>query len=125
MLVAFWGYRGRLILPAAQAQRQMWAVWLGYILSCVLLAVIVKLQFGVERLYDRIEYPYLTIMAGMAFFFLGSSYWGGCYAIALAYFVLAALMLLDIRWSVLEYGALWGAVLALIGWHLRRLGREG
>jgi tRNA A-37 threonylcarbamoyl transferase component Bud32 len=125
MLVAFWVYRRRRMLPQTVAERQLWAVWLGYILSCVLLAVIVKLQFGVERLYDRIEYPYLTIMAGMAFFFLGSSYWGGCYAIALAYFVLAALMLLDMRWAVLEYGTLWGAVLALIGWHLRRLGREG
>ena len=33
-------------------------------------------------------------------------------------------MVLEPRWSVLEYGTLWGLVLALLGWHLRRLGRE-
>ncbi len=85
---------------------------------------LVKLQFGLERLYERTEYPYLAVLGGMLFFSLGSSYWGGCYAIAVAYFGLSGLMLLDVRWSILEYGAMWGAVLALMGWHLRRLGRE-
>src|SRR5262249_33087593 len=45
MLVVFWVYRRRRMLPQTVAERQLWAVWLGYILSCVLLAVIVKLQF--------------------------------------------------------------------------------
>jgi serine/threonine protein kinase len=125
MLVVFWWYRRRQLLPQTVAERQLWSVWLGYIVACILMGIILKKQFGFERLRDMVEYPHFTIMAGMAFFVLGSSYWGGCYAIGLAYFILAGLMLLEPRWSVLEYGSLWGLVLALIGWHLRRLGREG
>jgi serine/threonine-protein kinase len=125
MLVAFWAYRRHRLLPQTVAERQLWAACIGYVVSCVVLAVLIKLQFGVERLYERTEYPYLAVLGGMLFFSLGSSYWGGCYAIALAYFVLGGVMLLDVRWSVLEYGSLWGAVLALMGWRLRRLGREG
>lgn len=124
MLMVFWWYRRRRLMPQTVAERQLWSVWLGYVFACLLMGMILKQQFGIERLRKLVEYPHFSIMAGMAFFILGSSYWGGCYAIGVVYFLMAGLMLLEPRWSVLEYGSLWGIVLALLGWHLRRLGRE-
>ena len=123
-VVFWWLSAASQLMPQTVAERQLWAVWLGYIVACIFMGSILKQQLGFERLHDMVEYPHFTIMAGMAFFILGSSYWGGCYAIGVTYFLLAGLMLLEPRWSVLEYGAIWGLVLALIGWHLRRLGRE-
>jgi hypothetical protein len=60
----------------------------------------------------------------MAFFVLGASYWGMCYAIAVAFLVLSALLLLDLRWGTLAYGGLWTLALVAIGLRLRKLGRE-
>jgi serine/threonine protein kinase len=124
MGVVFWSYRRRRLMPQTVAERQLWAVWLGYIIASLLIGFILKWQFGYDQVRKMIEYPLLTVIAGMAFFVLGSSYWGGCYAIAVVYFVAGCLMLLTPGWAALEYGALWGVVLALIGWRLRRLGRE-
>lgn len=124
MFLAFWVYRRHRMLPQSVAERQLWAVWLGYICSCILTSVLVKTQFGLDSAYHMTEYPYLAVMAGMAFFVLGSSYWGGCYGIALAFFVLSGVMVLDMRWAVLEYGVFWGIVLTLIGFRLRQLGGE-
>jgi len=68
--------------------------------------------------------PFNAILSGFAYFVLGSSYWGRMYAIAAAFFVVAFVMLLDIRWATLEYGATWVVSLTMIGLHLRHLGRR-
>ena len=70
------------------------------------------------------EYPFFAITAGMAFFFLGSSYWGWCYAFGLAFFALSALMLINTEWAVLEFGALWAVCLVIMGARLRGLAKE-
>jgi hypothetical protein len=71
-----------------------------------------------------VEYPLFAITAGMAFFVLGSSYWGRCYVIALAFFALSGVMLLRLEWATLEYGVSWALVLVAVGRRLSRLGRE-
>ena len=62
-----------------------------------------------------VEYPFFAVTAGMAFFFLGSSYWGWCYAFGLAFFALSVLMLFNTDWAVLEFGAIWTACLVILG----------
>ena len=71
-----------------------------------------------------LEYPLFAITAGMAFFFLGSSYWGWCYAFGMAFFAISVVMLFDTRWAVLEFGAVWTACLLIFGTRLRGLARE-
>ena len=44
------------------------------------------------------------MLSGLAFFILGSSYWGMLYALAVLFFVLPYLMWLEPYWAVLEYG---------------------
>jgi hypothetical protein len=61
--------------------------------------------------------------SGLAFFIMGSNYWGRCYAFGLAFWALAALMPMHLEWAPLEFGLLWSVTLTLVGLHLRRLGR--
>jgi hypothetical protein len=68
-------------------------------------------------------YPYSTLLAGFGFFMMGSAYWGGCYVIGLAFWVLATLMPGRFEIAPLAYAGLWCAALGTIGCRLRVLGR--
>src|SRR5258708_3566070 len=119
MGVVFLCYRPRNWQAQTVAARQMWAVWIGYIVSCFFISGVSYLQLGTDKLYERVDYPYFAIAAGMAYFIIGSSYWGRCYAFGIAFWLLAGVMMLDNkRWAVLEYGALWTIALTSIGFHL-------
>jgi Protein kinase domain len=125
MGLVFMCYRPRAWQAETVAERQMWAVWIGYIVSCFLVSGVTRVLFGEAPLFERVLYPYFAVMAGMAYCVLGSSYWGRCYAFGVAFWVLAGVMLLDMRWAILEYGGMWAFALASIGFHLRRLGERG
>ena len=56
----------------------------------------------------------MAALTGMAFVVLGSSYWGRCYAFGASFYALALLMHLDLRWSPIEFGITWFAVLIMI-----------
>jgi hypothetical protein len=71
---------------------------------------------------DLLIYPFSAILSGLAFFVMGSNYWGRCYAFGAAFWVLAALMPLHLEWAPLEFGLLWSAILTAVGMHLRSLG---
>ncbi|HVS37565.1 MAG TPA: serine/threonine-protein kinase [Gemmataceae bacterium] len=120
--VVFALHRRKSLLSSTTAERQLWSVWIGYIVASVLIALSGWTEFTGEKAYQA--YPYFTITAGMAFFFLGSSYWGWCYAFGLAFFALSGVMLLDMRWAVLEFGALWAVCLLILGTRLRWLAKE-
>jgi hypothetical protein len=66
-------------------------------------------------------YPMWSMLSGLGFFAMGGSYWGRCYAFALAFFAVAVLMPLQLHLSPLMFGFLWMAVLAAVGWRLRQL----
>jgi hypothetical protein len=71
---------------------------------------------------ELLRYPVSMVLAGMAFFIMGSNYWGGCYAVGGLYFGLGMLMPLWLAWSPLLFGAVWACTLAYIGWRLGRIG---
>jgi eukaryotic-like serine/threonine-protein kinase len=122
--LVFWLYRGRGLSSSTTAERQLWSVWIGYIAGSVLIAVAGWQEFNRDQVYHMAEYPFFAITAGMAFFFLGSSYWGWCYAFGLAFFAVSMLMLLDMYWAVLEFGAIWTVCLVILGTRLRWLAPE-
>ena len=125
MGIVFLCYRPRHWQAQTVAERQMWAVWIGYILSCFFISGVTYLQLGTEQLYERADYPYFAVAAGMAYFIIGSSYWGRCYAFGIAFWLLAGTMMLDNkRWAILEYGTLWTIALASIGYHLHRIAKR-
>jgi hypothetical protein len=124
MAVVFWRSRKQGVLPTTAAERQLWSVWIGYLIASVLVAFLGLYLFGLDKLYESVDYPFFAVVAGLAFFSLGSSYWGHCYAFGLAFFALAGLMLLSMPWATIEFGLLWTAVLLLIGRRLRKLAKE-
>jgi serine/threonine protein kinase len=121
-----WLYRprGKGLIPTSTAERLLWSVWLGYIVSCLLLSYVCWKVLGVEKLYTGELYLFFAIVTGMAFFVLGSSYWGRCYALAAAFWALVPVMRVDLRWATLEFGAMWTLALLLIGRRLQVLGRQ-
>src|SRR5262249_36275292 len=71
---------------------------------------------------ELIRYPFSALLSGLAFFVMGSNYWGRCYAVGLAFFAFAALMPLNLEWAPLRFGGLWAVTLLAMGLHLRQLG---
>jgi hypothetical protein len=126
LFLALWLKRppGRGLLPASAAERLLWSVWIGFIASCFLASDVTRRLYGMEAMYRGDYYPIYALFTGMAFFILGSSYWGWLYAFGAAFFALALVMAADLRWAVLEFGGMWTAALCLIGLRLRRLGHE-
>ena len=73
---------------------------------------------------ELVVYPFSAILSGLAFFSMGSNYWGRCYYIGLGFFGIAVLMPLHPEWSPLEFGIIWTVALTALGFHLRRLGQQ-
>jgi serine/threonine protein kinase len=134
MGVVFWRYRPRTLLPTSAVERQLWSIWIGYLaaywsnvlVSSLLVGreVIARGASGPQRWPDMIFYPGSALLSGLAFFVMGSNYWGWSYAFGLSFFALAGLMTLRLEWAPLEFGVLWTIFLVMIGLHLRRLGAE-
>jgi serine/threonine protein kinase len=127
----FWQFRKRTLLPTNPAERQLWTLWLGYLVAYQISVFVYRmllnqgLQISGNRMHDElIRYPTSAVLSGLVFFIMGSTYWGRCYVIGAVFFLMALLMPLHLDWAPIEFGALWAAILAFIGWHLRRVGQR-
>ncbi|MCE9534480.1 MAG: serine/threonine protein kinase [Planctomycetes bacterium] len=117
------------LLPTTAAERQLWSIWIGYFFS---LTTVLFILHPVRDFWTTIQvdsshwelYPHSALLSGFAFFVMGGGYWGGCYAIGLAFFLLAVLMPLNLAIAPLAFGLLWSASLCTLGLRLRRLGRD-
>src|SRR5262249_33677997 len=96
-----------------------------------LLTRLLRLENVIEKgaaapynLQELLAYPYLALASGMAFFLMGSNYWGRCYAFGVMFFVAAIIMPFEMILAPLLFGLIWSASLLMLGLHLRRLGRE-
>ena len=110
--------------PRTPAERQLWSIWVGFILACVFSGFANRIILGPERSLRSALYPVWTAFSGMGFFALGSRYWGGCYVIGFAFFLLAMTMPWHVAWSPFTFGLLWALVLVTLAIHLRRLKPE-
>jgi hypothetical protein len=124
MALPFWHYGSHRLLPRTIGERQLWSIWIGYLLACSLVALVSYALVGLDKLYEFYLYPYWAILSGLAFFVMGTRYWGRCYLFGAAFFVLAGLMPFVLHWSALAFGFLWFSCLVSMGRHLRRLAVE-
>lgn len=131
----FYYNRGARLLPASPAERELWTIWIGYFLaygSSLLTAHTLVLGKVIEpggnapsnHFEELLVYPSSAVLSGLAFFSMGSNYWGRCYTIGLGFFAVAVLMPLHPAWSPLEFGVLWTIALTVLGLHLRRLSAQ-
>jgi serine/threonine protein kinase len=124
MGLVLWRFRSLQLLSRNAATKHLWSLWIGFLLACGLVAVVSQSLVGLERMYDFFLYPYWAVLSGLAFFAMGSSYWGWFYAFGLAFFVLAALLPFWPVASPLAFGSLWAACLVSIGLRLRARGKR-
>jgi serine/threonine protein kinase len=121
--IVFWNYRLRQsLLPVNAAERQLWAIWIGYFVAYMVSAHVLRQLAGTARWDDRTLYPFSAVLSGMGFFAMGSSYWGRCYLFGLAFFGLAALMPHMLSWSPIGLGIMWSVCLIIMARHVRGLG---
>lgn len=119
MGLVLWRFRPPQMLAMNAARKNLWSIWIGFLIACGLVALVSQMLVGLERIYDFFLYPYWAILTGLAFFAMGSSYWGWFYAFGLAFFVLAILLPLCPIAGPLAFGVLWAGSLVIIGQRLR------
>jgi predicted Ser/Thr protein kinase len=135
LAVLFLANRGKHLLPTTAAERELWTIWIGYFAAYSVAILATRLLVGEldilepgvnapRHIVETLPYPFVALAAGLAFFTMGSNYWGKCYAIGLAFFAVAAVMPFHLEWAPLEFGLLWAAALTALGMHLRKLGRR-
>lgn len=130
----FYYNRGRNILPTSTAERELWSIWIGYFLAYPAIILVTRLLLGVEildpaidapaRLHEILPYPFLAISTGLAFFAMGSNYWGRCYVLGVGFFGLGAVMPLALDLAPLLFGLAWAGALSAIARHLQNLGKK-
>lgn len=136
--ILFLYHRGDRLYPTTAAERELWSIWIGYFFAYSL-AILATRTFGhvgiiragpeasevlQKYLMELFAYPFIALLSGLAFFVMGSNYWGRCYAFGVVFWLLAAVMPLHIEWAPLEFGLTWSIALAWLGWHLNRMGRR-
>ncbi len=125
MAVVFGAYRGERWLPANAAERQLWSIWAGYLTASFAAGAVGLLLATEERPLDELTlFPTWALLAGLAFFAMGSTYWGRCYAFGAAFFAAALVIPFSLPFGPLVTGVLWAVALTAIGLRLRALGAE-
>ena len=125
MAGVFWKFRAPALLPRSAAERQLWAIWVGYFVTTAIIVLGNHQLARVGKVVDDLSlYPLWAALSGLAFFVMGSSYWGRLYVVGGVFFVMALLMPFQLAWAPLEFGIVWAASLIGISFHLRELRRQ-
>jgi hypothetical protein len=129
--IVFLFNRRNQLWPRTSAERELWTIWIGYMLGygamsltlhlLVSNAIVMPGTNSPAQWENLLLYPISSALAGMAFFMMGSNYWGRCYAIGVSFMLLAVLATYNLELAPLLFGTLWGFTLLCIGWHLRHL----
>jgi serine/threonine-protein kinase len=123
LLLLFWRNRPEGVMPRTTAERQLWCILGGFVAACALMGLTDRLMSSAERPHEPLRmYPPFTILSGLTFLVLGSSYWGACYLFAAGFWALALVLPLSVELGPAGFGLMWTATLLTIGLRLRRLG---
>jgi serine/threonine protein kinase len=129
----FWhNRRNSKLLPTSSVEKELWSIWIGFFFALGATVASNRLVRAMDfidhaphappHLEEMLPYPFLAILSGLAFFIMGSNYWGRCYAFGIVFFGAGCLMPLALEWAPLVYGLLWAIALTMLGLHLRRFG---
>jgi eukaryotic-like serine/threonine-protein kinase len=116
-----WYYRRGRLLPVGIAERQLFSIWGGYLATCYVVGISNRIWQGWQAVVELRLYPTLSCLTAVAFFAMGSNYWGWSYVFGACFMMLPFLMGLEPSWAPVEFGMTWAAILLLIGHHLRQL----
>jgi len=119
MALPVWRYRAMHALSANPAQKQLWSIWIGFLIACFVVGPVQTQLMGLERMYEFAYMPHLAVLSGLCFFILGSNYWGWLYGVGLLFFGWAYASSFYTPMSPIGFGVLWGFALALLAVRLR------
>ena len=115
MALVFVRYRARNLLPRSTSERNLWSIWIGYMLAGAVLTEVDRQFSGSTAMYHGALYAHQAILAGLAFFIMGGVYWGrSSTRLGTLFFVLAMLMPLCLNVAPLAFGGAWALTLGLI-----------
>lgn len=110
--------------PNGPAERQLWAVWGGYLLACFGYGLSGWAMVGIDVRRAFEAYPGFACITALAFFTLAPSFWGYCWVIGVGFLALAFAMLINVEWAALEFGLTWAVVLVVMGLRLKALAKK-
>jgi hypothetical protein len=125
LALIFVRYRAPNLLPRSASERNLWSIWLGYLLAGLVMTVVDRQVSGPDNMYHAAFYSHQAVGAGLAFFIMGGAFWGRFYALGSAFFVAAILMPVLGDLGPLAFGGAWAVALGLIARHLLRLEKAG
>jgi predicted Ser/Thr protein kinase len=117
--------RGR-VLPRTATERQLWSIGCGYAVACLFGSLALRMSHGwpEDGSLEPLMYQVFAVLAGLAFFALGSVFSGRCYAFGAAFLLLACVMSAAMEYAPLMFGLVWAGVLTLFGCRLQTLARK-
>ena len=124
MGLIFWLNRTHRLLPTSNAERQLWSIWVGHFLASFAVVIACRPFVPDDDPHKNFLYIPWSLLSGLAFFVMGSNYWGRCYALGGGFLILAVVMRQQLEWAPIGFGALWAVALVTMGVHLRALAAD-
>jgi hypothetical protein len=125
MSLVLWLHRADWCPPRGKPARQLWALWLGYVVSALALTLVEHAMAGPSRPFEYWTlYPPLAIIGGLGFIMMGRCYWGYCYGIGAGFMALALVLPWIPLLAPLLFALAWGASLTALARHLSQRADE-
>lgn len=119
-------FRKNDLWPRGPAERQLYAIWGGYFLSCFvfgLCALIIAAndKDAVATFNPLSCYPGFACITSIAFIATAANFWGVCLMISSFFLILAPLMTIALPLAPLMFGLTWFSVLCFLGIRLKKM----
>lgn len=96
-------YRGGKWTPRNNAERPIWSIWIGYLITLTVMNLLVL----VSGIPERTIFPMAAALSGFGFLSLGGHIWGGCTLIGLGFQLVTLLTALLPEIAPLVFGTAW------------------
>jgi predicted Ser/Thr protein kinase len=114
------------VLPRTATERQLWSIGCGYAVACLFGSLALRMSHGwpEDGSLEPLMYQVFAVLGALAFFALGSVFYGRCYAFGVAFLLLSCAMSAAMEYAPLMFGLVWAGVLTLFGCRLQMLARK-
>jgi tRNA A-37 threonylcarbamoyl transferase component Bud32 len=104
LFVMFWRTKMPQRYQTKSAQRELWSIWLGHLLSVVVAFTALRVATrDVAKTLD-VGYPVFAAATGMALFCMAANFWRFHYLLAAAWFFTATAMIFTSPWAPIIFG---------------------
>lgn len=116
LLAIIYFYRSGVLVPRSVAERPLWSIWIGYVLTLATMNVLL-LMGGIST--DAL-FPVAATLSGFGFMAMAGHVWGMSMVIGAGFHLVAMLMLLLPRFAPLLLGSMWLLGMGVLSRRYRR-----